>query len=83
MKTQAKVNLAGTLALLLPTCTVIIIYSVPYAAGSWRLLESSVEAGGLPLVFVLKSLIPLSASLLFLQGLSDSLRYLVTIRQGR
>lgn len=80
---QAKVNLGGTLLLLVPTCIVIIIYSAPYVAESWRLMESSIEAGGLPLVFILKSLIPLSAILLLLQGLSDSLRYLVIIRQRR
>lgn len=80
---QAMVNLGGTLLLLMPTCVVIVSYSASYVAESWRLMESSIEAGGLPLVFLLKSLIPVSAILLLLQGLSDSLRYLAVIRQER
>ena len=40
---------------------VLSVLSVPYAARSWAILERSQEASGLPLVFVLKTLIPLFA----------------------
>ncbi|MEW9799365.1 TRAP transporter small permease subunit [Alteromonas sp. CYL-A6] len=80
---QAWVGMLGTLLLLFPTCFIIVGYSWTYVAESWRLLESSMEAGGLPLVFLLKSLIPLSAVLLMLQGVSDIVRHAVTIsRRG-
>ena len=40
------------------------------------------EAGGLPLVFVLKTVIPLGAALLVLQGLGDAVRNLrVLVRE--
>lgn len=60
----------GTLLLALPTALWLLISSVPYAAASWRVLEGSADAGGLPGVFLLKTLIPFSAALLTLQALA-------------
>lgn len=74
---QAKVNVFGTLILLIPVCVFLLYYSVPYAIDSWRLLETSKEPGGLPLVFVLKSIIPVSVILLLLQGVSEALKQFV------
>ena len=68
-KTKARVNLIGDVLFLLPTCATIIFYSSDYVATSWRLLERSQEAAGLPLIFVLKTLIPIMAGLLFWQGM--------------
>ncbi|GGW92138.1 hypothetical protein GCM10007391_28030 [Alteromonas halophila] len=79
---QAKVNLLGTLVLMLPTCSVIFLYSLPYVTASWRLMESSIEAGGLPLVFVLKTLLPVTAAMLMLQGLADIVRYTLMIKRA-
>ena len=42
---------------------------------SWSLLEGSSEAGGLDLVFILKSVIPITGVLIFLQALSDIIKY--------
>ena len=67
-KTKARINLIGDFLFLLPTCAAIIFYSIDYVATSWYLLERSQEAGGLPLIFVLKTLIPVMAGLLFWQG---------------
>ena len=73
-KTKAKINLIGDILFLLPTCAAIIFYSSDYVATSWYMLERSQEAAGLPLVFVLKTLIPLMAGLLFWQGMIDVMR---------
>ena len=72
MSTQnkAKVDLFGTLFLLLPFAGFILWVSFDYVLNSWKLLEGSREAGGLPLVYILKTLIPLMAILLFLQAIS-------------
>jgi TRAP-type mannitol/chloroaromatic compound transport system permease small subunit len=67
---KARVDLFGTLILLLPFCIFLIWVSFPYVINSWQLLEGSREAGGLPLVYLLKSFIPLMGLLLLLQGLS-------------
>lgn len=65
---QAMVDVAGGALLLLPSCLFLLVVSLPYVAESWRLLEGSREPGGLPAVFLLKTLIPVAMGLLALQG---------------
>lgn len=67
-KNRARVDLLGTLIFLIPFCVFILVVSWPYVANSWKLLESSREAGGLPLVFLLKSLIMVMPALLLGQA---------------
>ncbi|HTT47177.1 MAG TPA: TRAP transporter small permease subunit [Pseudolabrys sp.] len=73
-RTKAIVDLVGSLLLLLPFMAVLTWLSVPYAACSWAILERSQEASGLPLVFVLKTLIPLFALMMALQGVAQAIR---------
>jgi TRAP-type mannitol/chloroaromatic compound transport system permease small subunit len=73
-RTQAAVDLAGSLLLLLPFALVLIWLSAPYAERSWAILERSQESSGLPLVFALKTLIPLFAALMALQGAAQAIR---------
>ena len=40
-------------------------------------MEGSAEVGGIPAVFLLKTLIPVMAVLLFLQGVSEIIKRLV------
>src|ERR1051325_5523670 len=70
-RVKAWVDLLGVLFLLLPFCVAILWFSLPYVARSWEILERSREASGLPLVFLLKTLIPIFAVLLALQGLAQ------------
>lgn len=70
---KGLVNIFGVLFLLFPACYVVFHYSLPYVANSWSVLEGSKEAGGLPGVFLLKTVILLFAVLLGLQGLSTLL----------
>lgn len=71
---KAWLNLIGHGIFLLPVAGFLLSSSLPYAAASWRVLETSSEVGGIPAVFLLKSLIPLGATLLVLQGLSEMVR---------
>ena len=73
-RTRALVDLAGALILLLPFVAVLAWFSIPYVARSWAILEHSPEASGLPLVFLLKTLIPAFAVLLGLQGIAQAAR---------
>jgi len=73
-RTKAMVDVLGALLLLLPFALVLIWLSVPYAARSWAILERSQETSGLPLVFALKTLIPLFAALMALQGVAQAIR---------
>jgi len=80
-KGQAIVNLLGSLFLLLPVCAFIVYISWDYVSSSWSYYEGSREAGGLEGVFLLKSLIPLMAFLLFLQGLSEAMKSICTLSE--
>jgi TRAP-type mannitol/chloroaromatic compound transport system permease small subunit len=82
-RTRAWVDLVGALILLLPFVLVLVWVSVPYAARSWHVLERSQEASGLPLVFLLKTLIPLFAAMLALQGVAQVIRTIAVLRGTR
>ena len=71
-KKRALVDLLGSLLFLIPFCIFVLIIAWPYVANSWKLLEASREAGGLPLVFLLKSLILALPALLLGQALINA-----------
>lgn len=76
---KAWVDLFGTLFLLLPFMLFISWISWSYVSDSWGVLESSREAGGLPGVFLLKSLILVMAALLSLQAFTQIVRNIETL----
>src|ERR1700722_15295414 len=78
-RTRALVDLAGALLLLLPFVGVLAWFALAYVARSWAILERSPEASGLPLVFLLKTLILLFALLLGLQGIAQAARASLTL----
>lgn len=71
---KAIVDLCGALFLLIPFAAAILYFSWPYVARSWTIMEGSREASGLPLVYMLKALIPVFAVMLILQGLAQAIR---------
>jgi TRAP-type mannitol/chloroaromatic compound transport system permease small subunit len=73
-RTKAAVDLCGALLLLLPFMLVLAWFALPYVARSWAILETSRETSGIPAVFLLKTLIPLFAILMALQGVSQAIR---------
>ena len=73
-RTRALVDLFGALVFLLPFATVLGLLSIPYAARSWAILEHSRETSGLPLVYLFKTLIPVFAVLIGLQGVAQAIR---------
>ena len=73
-RTKDLVNLAGHAFFMLPLAILLIVYSWDYVLISWRIKEASPEAGGIPGIYLLKSLIPLSAVLLILQAFVETVR---------
>ena len=75
-KRQAVVNLSGCLLFLLPLTAGLVLGSLDYVETSWRIHESSREAGGLiyPFPSLLKTLLPLTGVLVGLQALVICLR---------
>ena len=82
-RAKAWVDLVGVLLLLLPFCLAILWFSLPYVTRSWAILERSRESSGLPLVFLLKTLIPAFAVLLALQGVAQAIRAALILRGTR
>ena len=78
-QTKAWIDLFGTLFLLLPFMLFISWISWEYIVDSWSVLEGSREAGGLPGVFILKSLILVMTSLPSLQALTQVARNIQTV----
>lgn len=82
---QAIVRIVGTLVFLAPVCIFWFVQSLDYVYDAWRFREQSRESGGLPYPFtpLLKSVIPLTAVLLLLQGAAISIRDLASLRGDR
>ncbi len=81
--TQAWVDLLGHLFILMPVMIFIIVISWSYVSDAWQVQESSRQAGGLPGVYLLKSLIIIMSALLMVQAVAMSLRCLLTIKQAK
>ena len=73
-RTQAWVNALGGIVFLIPFCLFVAGVSWQFVAESWAIREISSEPGGIPAVFLLKTLVPAMALNLLLQGLAETLR---------
>jgi len=71
-RARAWMDLLGCWGLLVPVGVFIGWIGWDYVAASWAVRESSREAGGLPAVYLLKSVILVFAATLLLQGLAQS-----------
>lgn len=80
---RAAIDIFGHLIFLLPSMTVLFIYTWPTVASSWKILEGPISVGGIPASFLLKSLIPVFCILLIAQGLANLLKDLFTFYQSK
>jgi len=78
---KARIIFFGTLFLLLPFLILFWITAVPYVAASWETLETSVETGGLPFVYILKATLLLFAFTLSLHAFVALVRSFKTWRR--
>ena len=69
------INLFGNIFFLQPMLWVIFILSIDYVSFSWLIKETSAEPGGLPFVYLYKSIILVSAVLLIMQSFANILSY--------
>jgi TRAP-type mannitol/chloroaromatic compound transport system permease small subunit len=67
------VDIGGNLFLLLPVSLFIFWMSYSYVESSWKIGESSSEAGGLAGLYLLKSTLLAMPALLIIQAISNSL----------
>ena len=78
---KAIVDLVGNIFLLIPFLYIIWSYSFPFVYKSFQINEVSREAGGLPMLFLLKAAILIFAFLLFIQALSKLINNFIIIYQ--
>ena len=67
---KRTLNIIGNLFLLIPFLYIIWSFTLPFVLRSFSMNEISREAGGLPMIFILKSAILIFVILLFLQVIS-------------
>lgn len=73
-RARAGVELLGIVAFLWPMCWLIWDVGLPYVERSWAVREGSREVGGLPGVFLLKTMILVFAVSMAAQGLYLAVR---------
>jgi TRAP-type mannitol/chloroaromatic compound transport system permease small subunit len=79
-RTKALVDLCGSILLLLPFMAVLAWFAWPYVSRSWAIFETSRETSGIAAVFLLKTLIPVFALLMALQGVSQAIKGVAVLR---
>ena len=70
-KYQKRVNIFGLICFVIPVVVIIGMYSIDFIAMSWTLKEASTEPGGLPTVYLHKTVILLFPIVLTLATLSQ------------
>ena len=78
---RALVDMFGTILFLVPVNAFVFWASLEYVIFSWSVSESSAQPGGLPAVFLLKTLIPVMAGLVLLQGIAEFLKALLIFQR--
>lgn len=74
LKTRAWIEMAGLLLMLLPFIWVVFDYAIPFVERSWRIGEVSAAPGGLPLRWIIKSVILVAFAFMALAAISRLLR---------
>ena len=76
---RARIDLLGALLLLLPLAITLFVMSLDYVQLSWARSEGSQEAGGLPFLYLLKSLLLVLPGVLLIQAAAEILRALLVL----
>lgn len=79
-RARAWIDLFGGLAMLLPAATIIFWFGWSASLESFRIGETSLDAGGL-LRWPIKFVVPLAFLLLILQGVSESIKRIAILRE--
>lgn len=81
-RTQATVDLVLYIIFLLPAVFALTWYGYGFAADSWFYKEVSWSSPARIQIYFFKTLIPVAGVLIFLQGLAESIRCIMCIRDG-
>lgn len=78
---QAAIDVTGSLVFLFPALALVAYWSWPTVRRSWAILEGPISVGGIPAMFLMKSLIPAFCLLLAVQGVARLLRDVSALRR--
>lgn len=78
-RTRALIDIFGHVFLLLPSMAIVLYWTWPSVRNSWAILEGSISVGGIPGVFLLKTLIPAFCILIMLQSVALILRNIASL----
>ncbi|MBP0439942.1 TRAP transporter small permease subunit [Tianweitania sediminis] len=81
LRTQAALDILSYLIFFYPFMIMLLIYGWDFAARSWASRETSWGVVALPVYYV-KTVIPVTAVLLMLQGLANIIRLAEIVRKG-
>ncbi len=79
---RAAVDVAGYVLFFFPAVGALTAYGASFALDSWMILERSGQSMWQPPIYIFKSVLPLAALLLLLQGLSRFCRSLRALGKG-
>ncbi|MCK5546301.1 MAG: TRAP transporter small permease subunit [Rhodospirillaceae bacterium] len=82
IKWQAKVDLTLYILFLVPGAITLIYYGFDYAAYAWSIKEVSWSSPSRIQIYFFKTIIPISGTLVLLQGFAESVRCVQCIRTG-
>jgi len=77
-KTRIWIDIVGGFLFLLPICIILIYFTWPWFVDSWRIGESSSNAGGL-LRWPVKLMLPVGFFLMALQGVSELIKRIAAL----
>ena len=82
-KVQARIDLTLYIFFFFPGMLALFYFGYEIASDSWRYKEVSWNSPARIKIYFFKSLIPLAGGLLILQGISESMRCILCIRDGK
>lgn len=74
LATQRIIDFLGHLFLLIPAMLALLYWSWPSVRNAWAIREGALSVGGIPGVFLLKTLIPIFCVLLLIQSIACLLK---------
>ena len=81
-KTQAKIDLVLYILFLMPGALALIVYGFSFASDSWFYKEVSWSSPARIQIYFFKTLIPVSGTLVLLQGIAEAVRCIICIKTG-
>lgn len=76
---KARIDVFGHVVLLIPSMLALLYWSWPSVRNAWAIYEGPLSVGGIPAVFLLKTLIPAFCVLLVVQSLACLLAKLAVL----